>query len=1061
MDGRRRQRELPLTSDPTAVSSLQDDETLMLGDPADDTEGHVTGNDEVELAYGSAFYLQEDYLQRLRQRHHRNNSTERDNDNNNSNNNNNNNGDGGIDNEAMSSIKGNGLYQKKKEEDEALDLVVNTRLQPLFFRLGKDFPAVLPHTSSTTKGEEEKETVNPPTALAVQNEQSDIILPIVSSTCRLVQSATKGSAMLGFLKRQQEVERTTRAAMDTSKSDLSRLMRKGEAGQQVVTMEEDEKNNKKNINTLDSWINNGENTEEDMEGEAEMLRRKIRLEQAKLDHMLDTKNPNAHHMITNTANNAEIEKEERARQYANTLRRRQAKMDRVQEAKNQLAEFSSHTDDYMAKRLALLAARQQLPIYRCKYELLRCIGENSVCVVVGETGSGKTTQLVQYLYERGYTRSGGGGIIGCTQPRRLAAIGVARRVSEEMGCALGTRVGYAIHLDDCTTEETEIKFMTDGVLLREIVRDPDVSKYSVIVLDEAHERSVNTDVLLGVLKAAVRRRTDLKLVVTSATMDIVKFSKFFGNAPFYEIPGETYDVELQYASAPVDDYVADAVFRVCQLHLQMPLEGKHDILVFMTGRDDVLGVCELIRRRLQELDPKWLDTLLILPCLSEAVNTSTGVLNVTPPGMRKCVVATNVAETSLTIDGIRYVVDCGFMKTNVFRPKLGMNTLQRYPVSQAQANQRKGRAGRTTSGVCFRLYTEAQFTHEMLVSSVPEIQRSSIDSVVLLLKSIGVSRLIDFDFMDPPPAANIRRSMWQLWVLGLLDDTGAITADGRLALEFPLAPSLAKMLVDSVERECAVETVRIVSMISADPKVLFELPKDREETARQHHGRFYVNDSDHLTLLNVMRQFIENGKSRQWAKDHFLHAPTLIRACEVQQQLLERLRQLKLPIVSCGHGGLDRVRQCVTNGFCLQSARRSNTNWSEFRSMLNAGVTCYIHPSSAVCARAEMPLYVVYHDLLLTTREYLVMVTAVEPSWLSEASRGVFCTKKAMRDSTIATTRTITGTTISAPEERMGTAAVSSTREVRPVPPAKGMRQPPAIAGTKLSMLPARRRNNI
>ncbi|KAG8347292.1 Helicase conserved C terminal domain [Trypanosoma vivax] len=1050
MSDRRRGREAPtMGTDTTRV------EMAVVGGASDDTEAHLTGNENVELAYGSNFYLQEEFLQRLQRRGSRVRGALV-----------------GCDdgNNENSSVAEHGIGSsgcRASEERGQVELMVNSSLQPLFFSLGNDFPVVGPSVSVA----ETEEAADAPGPHLGHEPSSEIIIPVVSPTCRMAQSATKGSMALVHLKRQQESERAVREAMDTSKSDLTRLLRKGEAGHQVELLGEE---GTQPVVADEFLLDGTDSIREDPRSEADMLRRKVRREQRRLDQSAKSSSSAPTGIADTAAAEATVsEREERERRYMDVQHKREEKLHRVEEAKQRLVEDASNVDEYEARRVALLQMRRQLPIYRCKDELLRCIGENPVSIIVGETGSGKTTQLVQYLYHRGYTHNGK--VIGCTQPRRLAAVGVASRVAEEMGCALGTKVGYAIHLDDNTSEDTEVKFMTDGVLLREVVRDKDVSRYSVILLDEAHERSVNTDVLLGVLQAAVRRRSDLKLVVTSATMDIAKFSKFFGHAPCYEIPGQTYEVELRYSPTPVDDYVAEAVYRVCQLHLQMPLEGKHDILVFMTGRDDVLGVCALILRRLKEMDPKWIKSLLIVPCLSEAVGaTSTNVLEPAPPGVRKCVVATNVAETSLTIDGIRYVVDCGFMKTNVFRPKLGMNTLQRYPVSQAQANQRKGRAGRTTEGVCYRLYTEAQFMNEMLHSSVPEIQRSSIDSVVLLLKSIGVTRLVDFDFMDPPPAANIRRSMWQLWVLGFLDDGGNITNEGRQALEFPLAPTLAKVLLEGIARDCAVEAVRVVSMISADPKALFELPKDREETARQHHGRFYVNDSDHLTLLTVLSNFIDNGRSRQWAKDHFLHFPTLIRACEVSQQLLERLRQLKLPIASCGPKGLDRVRRCVACGLCLLSARRSNTNWSAYRPMLNAGVTCYIHPSSAVYARGEMPLFVVYHDLLLTTREYLVVVTAVEYDWLVEASRGVFYVAGKMNN-TIAMTaqaglqKRDLAASICTPNAivQPATFASCTSDHTAVTTPSLSSRQPAAMRSAasmpkpREGMISSRRRNNI
>ncbi|KPA79149.1 putative pre-mRNA splicing factor [Leptomonas pyrrhocoris] len=920
---------------------------------------------------------------------------------------------------ALRGAPGSAEQQHRAGDDAQLDksrkVVVNpTMVPPAFFTSGNDFsPSTAAHAKpehgdneAGGKDEEEKGPRGPSRFLhaVLRTSDMDIIVPVVSNACPLAVSATKGSAALSELKRLMDRERTNREVMDTSKSNLAQLLRKdafgrvAQNGEALTTAEGSLQQQQQQSSGLRSL----EEAQQDEEEEAAYLKRQLRLEQERLEEARRRSDGQASSSSQQSSRSNNKVKDQAALKDVgegvtpdSRRQRKEEQQTRIAERKRRLASLTSDMRE-LKRRDDMRRQKESLPIFRCKDELLRYIGENAVTVVVGETGSGKTTQLVQYLHHRGYARHGK--IIGCTQPRRLAAIGVARRVSDEMGCALGTTVGYSIHLDDTTSADTEVKFMTDGVLLRETVSDPSLEKYSVMVLDEAHERSVDTDVLMGVLKLALRRRGDLKLIVTSATMDIQKFSMFFGHAPCYEIPGQTFPVQLQYSPSPVVDYVAEAVFRVCQLHLQMPMEGKHDILVFMTGREDVYGTCELIRRRLAELSPQHLDTLLILPCLSEASSSAAtittsgdvGVLDPTPAGQRKVVVATNVAETSLTIDGVRYVVDCGFMKTNVYRPSIGMNTLQRYPISQAQAGQRKGRAGRTTEGVCYRLYTEEQYAQEMLVNSVPEIQRSSVDSVVLLLKSIGIRRLRDFDFMDAPPVANVRNSMFHLWVLGFLDDEGAITAQGQQALEFPISPALAKLLLASTEQGCAVEMARVVSMISADPKNLFELPKGREKAAHQHHSRFYSNDSDHLTLLHVFTQYLEHGRSRQWAQDHFLHAPTLARAYDVLVQLMERVRKLHLPLQSCGPGELDKVRYCIATAFALQAAQRSDRRWTDYRPLLNAGVTCAVHPASAIHARSEMPPYLVYNDLLLTQKEYLVMVTAVEPEWLVEASHGIY-----------------------------------------------------------------------
>ena len=338
-------------------------------------------------------------------------------------------------------------------------------------------------------------------------------------------------------------------------------------------------------------------------------------------------------------------------------------------------------------------------------------------------------------------------MIGCTQPRRVAAMSVAKRVADECGVELGKEVGYAIRFEDCTSKSTRIKYMTDGILLRETLRESDVDHYSCIVMDEAHERSLNTDVLFGILRDVVARRNDLKLIVTSATMDAGKFSDFFGGVPIYNIPGRTFPVDVLWAKSTVEDYVESAVKQALQVHLAMD-EG--DILIFMPGQEAIEVTCDEIRTRLDEVEES--PALALLPIYSQLPSDlQSKIFEKAPEGCRKCVVATNIAETSLTLDGIKYVIDAGYCKLKVFNPKIGMDSLQVYPISQANANQRSGRAGRTGAGTAFRLYTLSQYKSEMLLTTVPEIQRTNLSNVVLLLKSLNVDDLLKFHFMDPPP----------------------------------------------------------------------------------------------------------------------------------------------------------------------------------------------------------------------------------------------------------------------------------------------------------------------
>ncbi|KAJ4462024.1 putative Pre-mRNA-splicing factor ATP-dependent RNA helicase PRP16 [Paratrimastix pyriformis] len=468
--------------------------------------------------------------------------------------------------------------------------------------------------------------------------------------------------------------------------------------------------------------------------------------------------------------------------------------------------------------------REFLPIFAVREELLRVLAENQIVIVVGETGSGKTTQLTQYLYEAGYGShgisrwylcavgwdmggDGPGAQIGCTQPRRVAATSVARRVANEMGVELGQEVGYAIRFEDVTSPKTRIKYMTDGVLLRESLHEGDLDRYSVVIMDEAHERSLNTDVLFGLVKQVLRRRRDLKFLVTSATMDAEKFSAvrlarlhpptppghparahahaallpspdrdFFGGVPIFYIPGRTFPVEVFFSRSCIEDFIEGAVKKALEIHLS---KVPGDVLIFMTGQEDIECTAEAIRERLASLGTA-VEPVEVLPIYAQLASERQSKI-FEPSAHRKIIIATNIAETSLTVDGVMFVIDTGYCKLKVYNPKIvrtgaggpqGMDALQVTPISRANADQRKGRAGRTGPGKCYRLFTEHAYEAELLDMTIPEIQRTNLGHVVLLLKSLGIEDLLQFEFMDPPPQENILNSMYQLWLLGALDNTG-------------------------------------------------------------------------------------------------------------------------------------------------------------------------------------------------------------------------------------------------------------------------------------------------
>lgn len=641
------------------------------------------------------------------------------------------------------------------------------------------------------------------------------------------------------------------------------------------------------------------------------------------------------------------------------------------------AQFKTHLKkseavSEFARTKTLAQQRQYLPVYSIREEMLQVIRENQVIVVVGETGSGKTTQMTQYLHEDGYTKFG---MVGCTQPRRVAAMSVAKRVSEEMAVELGKEVGYSIRFEDVTGPDTLIKYMTDGVLLRETLTEPDLDRYSCIIMDEAHERSLNTDVLFGILKKVVARRRDFKLIVTSATLDAEKFSDFFGSVPTFRIPGRTFPVDTLFSKTPQEDYVDAAVKQAIAVHLGHP---PGDILIFMTGQEEIEATCFELAERLERLG-EGVPPALILPIYSQLpADLQAKIFDKAPDGTRKIVVSTNIAETSLTVDGIIYVIDTGYVKMKVYNPKMGMDALTVFPESQAAANQRSGRAGRTGPGTCWRLYTEGAYRGEMLPTTVPEIQRTNLANVVLLLKSLNVEDLMSFDFMDPPPQENIANSMYQLWILGALDNTGELTAMGRKMVEFPLDPPLAKMLLIGAEVGCSNEVLTIVSMLSV-PSVFFR-PPERAEESDAAREKFFVPESDHLTLLHVYQQWKSNGYRGDWCATHFLQAKGLKKAKEVRAQLLDIMIQQKIPLVSCGTDW-DIIRKAICSAYFHNAAKLKGIG--EYVNC-RSGIPCHLHPTSSLYGLGYTPDYIVYHELVLTTKEYMQCVTACEPEWLAE-----------------------------------------------------------------------------
>ncbi|KAL8833801.1 MAG: hypothetical protein Q9176_007799 [Flavoplaca citrina] len=629
------------------------------------------------------------------------------------------------------------------------------------------------------------------------------------------------------------------------------------------------------------------------------------------------------------------------------------------------------------KAASIEDTRKSLPIYSFRDDLLAAVKEYQVLIIVGETGSGKTTQIPQYLHEAGYTNDGMK--VGCTQPRRVAAMSVAARVAEEMGVKVGNEVGYAIRFEDATTDKTILKYMTDGMLLREFLTEPDLGAYSALMIDEAHERTLHTDILFGLVKDIARFRPELKLLISSATMDAQKFAQYFDDAPIFNIPGRRYPVDIHYTAQPEANYLNAAVTTIFQIHIT---QGRGDILVFLTGQEEIEVAEQQLTETARKLGSKAPEMMICPIYANLPSELQSKIFEPTPAGARKVVLATNIAETSLTIDGIVYVIDPGFVKENVYNARTGMESLVVTPCSRASANQRAGRAGRVGPGKCFRLYTKFAFHNELDENTTPEIQRTNLNSIVLLLKSLGINDLIEFDFMDPPPAETLIRALEQLYALGALNDRGELTKIGRQMAEFPTDPMLAKSILSADKHGCVEEVLSIIAMLG-EASALFYRPKDKRIHADSARARFTVKEGgDHFSLLNIWNQWVDSDFSYVWARENFLQQRSLTRARDVRDQLAKLCDRVEVTISTVGAADLVPIQKSLTAGF-FPNAARLQKGGDSYRTVKNA-MTVYLHPSSVLME--VRPRWVIFYELVLTSKEYMRSDMPVLPEWLVEAA---------------------------------------------------------------------------
>ncbi|KAF1988287.1 P-loop containing nucleoside triphosphate hydrolase protein [Aulographum hederae CBS 113979] len=702
-----------------------------------------------------------------------------------------------------------------------------------------------------------------------------------------------------------------------------------------------------------------------------------------------------------------------------------------------------------AKRDALLHFRKTLPIWPHAQQIRKSLSTKDVLLLVGETGSGKSTQIPQFLLSESWCTK----CIAVTQPRRVAAISLARRVAEEMGSQLGmpwSTVGYSVRFDHCAGPSTRIKYLTEGMLLQEMLRDPELKQYSAVVVDEVHERSVNVDMIMGFLRALVtrdrgkRKANPLKVAVMSATADMEGLTKFFDdgyaalekseddlenvksrmedetrtvssskagqpqqqaddNKPFEEskhistcfIEGRQYPVKIVYLPEPTLDIVEAALKSVFQIHYKEPLPG--DILVFLTGQETVESLERLVNEFALSMGPE-IPKILALPLFAALPQASQQkIFQRTPPKTRKVIISTNIAETSVTVPGVRYVVDSGKAKIKQFSNRLGLDSLLVKPISQSSATQRKGRAGREAAGQCYRLYTETSYT-EMQKASTPEILRCDLSSAILTMKARGINDVVNFPFLDRPSMDAFAKALLQLYQLGTLNDDGGINETGRQLAKLPLTPMLGRIIVEAAkpERDCLVDVIDIIAALSVESIFLNLATEEKKERAEEARKELLRREGDHLTMLAAVRGYAaEQSDRRAWAEKYFVSHRAMQNVMNIRKQLRAQCKQLSLlpstslddpttsTSTSMSEDHTNAILQCILRGFPVNSARLMPDGSYK---TLPGNQAVAIHPSSVLFGRKVEAI--VFSEFVFTSKSYARGVSAVRLGWVDEVLGG-------------------------------------------------------------------------
>ena len=620
-----------------------------------------------------------------------------------------------------------------------------------------------------------------------------------------------------------------------------------------------------------------------------------------------------------------------------------------------------------------------LPMYGRKTAIIDTVKENQVCVVLGETGSGKSTQMTQYLYEAGFAKKG---LIVCTQPRKVAATSLAAHVAEEMGGVIGQVVGCHVGGNIQASKTTGIIYATDHVLLNECLRDSNLSKYSCIIIDEAHERSLYSDLLLGMIKKSLEQRPELRVVITSATIDPAIFVAYFDKCPVLKVSGRMFPVDVIWKDGPTsnaENYLQEAVNAAKEIHRK---EGPGDVLVFLTSPVETERACE----KLGKIEPDL--NLVCFPLHGKLRQEEQRRVFKEDVGKRKVIFATNCAETSITIPGIRYVVDTGMVKEMTFDPKRNKRSLEVTTIHKSSAEQRKGRAGRTQAGKCYRLYSEDEYA-AMEDGSRPEILRVHLGQAMLKLMELGIQNVTEFEFVESPPVDSIKLALKDLELLGATAN-GQLTELGHRIARVPLEPRISKLLFDGIDQGVGSEALALAAIATVSGSVFFRMGSEEEKhMADRKKVGFCHNGGDLLTLLEVYRQYLKRPKEHRnkWAFDNSLNAKSLRLADETIKELKLVLKyELNITLPNeFQHNDMTDLKlqrilvSCYVANLCVFTGHQK----AGYR-VVEFNHCAQLHPSSALKFLGETPQFIVFEQLLKTSRDFVINATPVEEKWLQE-----------------------------------------------------------------------------